>query len=359
MTYRIIQWGTGNVGSHALRTIIDRPDFELVGVRVYNPAKVGVDAGELIGRDPVGVLATDDVNALLALGADCVCFNPLGSTLSDHTPALDDICRILESGANVVSSAVEYHAYLRPQGVPKESIRSYERIRAACDSGQSSFFHVGINPGFCMDMWPLLISRVCRRIDKITATEIVDMSTYTSEQIVFDAIGFGRPPDRPSALDRMIGGDAFESGFYISLKMLADGLRVELDDARYEREVALADEPIEVAAGTLEPGTVAAMKLHLDGYLGDEVAIALEWVWRVTDEVAPEWPTGESRWLLHIDGDPTVDCELTLATTEDSGRATSLAVATLALNAVPTVCAAPPGPLDNLTIPTHGGGYFA
>ena len=47
--YRIIQWGTGNVGKHALRTIVERPDFELVGLRVYNPDKVGKDAGDLLG----------------------------------------------------------------------------------------------------------------------------------------------------------------------------------------------------------------------------------------------------------------------------------------------------------------------
>ena len=113
--YRIIQWGTGNVGKQALRTIVERPEFELVGVRVYNPDKVGKDAGELLGRDRSGSAATDDVDEILALDADCVCYTALGSTLEDKEGPLDDICRLLASGKNVVSSAVEYHAYFRPE----------------------------------------------------------------------------------------------------------------------------------------------------------------------------------------------------------------------------------------------------
>ena len=78
----------------------------------------------------------------------------------------------------------------------------------------------------------------------------------------------------------------------------------------------------------------------------------------MSDDVAPEWPIGDSRWLLHIDGDPIVDSEFVMSTEEDAGRAVSLSVATLCLNAVPTVVSAPPGLLDNLTLPVHGGGYI-
>ncbi len=114
MTARIIQWGTGNVGKHALRAIVERPDLELVGLRVYNPDKVGKDAGALLDQAPIGVLATDDIEQILPIDADCVCYTALGSTLSDAEAPLDDICRLLASGKNVVSSAVEHHAYFRP-----------------------------------------------------------------------------------------------------------------------------------------------------------------------------------------------------------------------------------------------------
>jgi 4-hydroxy-tetrahydrodipicolinate reductase len=357
VAYRLIQWGTGNVGRHALRTILERPDFELVGVRVYNPDKVGHDAGVLLGGAPVGVLATDDVEAILALDADCVCYAPLGTTLDDYTQPLDDLCRLLASGKNVVSSAVEYYAYLQPGIAPNRTGDAHERLAAACAAGTSSFYHVGINPGFTMDQWPITLSRVCRRIDRITAVELVDMQRYPSMQIVRDYIGFGLPPDVETPLDRQLA-DVRESAFYLSMRMIADALHVELDDVVYHRDVALTDTPITIAAGVIEAGTVAAMTMHLDGIRDGDVLIALEWVWRVSDEVAPDWPRGDSRWLVTIDGDPRVESELLLSTTEDAGRATSLAVASLMLNAVPAVCAAPPGILDNLTVAPHGGGYF-
>ena len=357
MPYRIIQWGTGNVGTQALRTIVERPGFELVGVRVYNPDKVGRDAGELLGREPLGVRATDDVDEIVALEADCVCYTALGSTLQDKEGPLDDICRLLASGKNVVSSAVEYHAYFRPglhlQGAGENAAA---RLRAACDEGGSSFFHVGINPGFAMDLWPITLSRVCRRIDKITATEVVDMTRYTSIHMVRDAIGFGVPPDQPVPVDAH-NQEVYESAYYLAMRMLADAIGIDLDEVQYHREVATTDRDIEIAAGTIEAGTVAAMKFVFDGIIDDRPVISLQLVWRVSDEVAPEWPTGDSRWLIHIDGDPVVDSELVMATEEDAGRAVSLSVATLLLNAVPTVVEAPRGLLDNLTLPLHGGGY--
>jgi hypothetical protein len=359
MTYRIVQWGTGNVGTHALRTIIDRPDFELVGLRVYNPDKVGKDAGDLLGIGPTDVIATDDTDAILAIDADCVCYTPLGTTLDTFEQPLDDICRLLASGKNVVSSAVEYYAYLHPDVAPNRAgPETIARINAACEAGATSFFHVGINPGFAMDAWPIMLSRLSGRIHQIRVTELVDMQRYTSGHMVRDYIGFGMPTNYVTPLDKQLS-NVYDSAFYLSMRMLADALGVQLDDVQYHREVALADAPITIAAGVLDPGTVAAMKLHLDGLRGGKVLFALEWVWRVSHDVAPEWPKGDSRWLLTIDGEPRIESELSMSTTHDAGRATSLSVATLTLNAVPVVCAAPPGPLHNLTIAPHAGGYFA
>jgi 4-hydroxy-tetrahydrodipicolinate reductase len=358
MTLRIIQWGTGNVGKHALRTIVDRPDYELVGLRVYTPEKVGKDAGELLGREKIGITATDDTDAILALDADCVCYTALGSTLGDFAGPLDDICRLLASGKNVVSSAVEYHAYFRTGLRMSRVGAAHERLVEACTEGASSFYHVGINPGFTMDYWPITLSRLCRRIDRLTATEIVDMTRYTSMHMVRDAIGFGLPPDHPSRLDDG-NRDVYESAYYLPMRMVADAIGIELDEVRYRREVAVADDSFEIAAGTIDAGTVAAMKFGFDGFLYGRPVISLDFVWRVSDSVAPDWPSGASRWMVHIDGDPTVDSELVLATDQDSGRAVSLAVATLLLNAVPVVVGAEPGLLDNFTLPLHGGGYVA
>jgi 2,4-diaminopentanoate dehydrogenase len=78
---RVIQFSTGNVGRHSLQAIIGRPDLELVGVHASSPDKIGRDAAELCGLDkPTGVIATDDVDALVDLGADCVVYTSRGET---------------------------------------------------------------------------------------------------------------------------------------------------------------------------------------------------------------------------------------------------------------------------------------
>ena len=180
---------------------------------------------------------------------------------------------------------------------------------------------MGINPGFAMDLWPITLSRVCRRIDKLTATEIVDMTRYTS-----DPHGARRDRLRRSHRIKPVPVDAhnqdvYESAYYISMRMFADAIGIELDEVRYHREVATTDQAFEIAAGTIDAGTVAAMKFVFEGIVDDRPVISLELVWRVSNDVAPEWPTGDSRWLLHIDGDPIVDSEFVMATEEDAGRA--------------------------------------
>src|ERR1700754_3544445 len=94
--YRVVQWATGNVGSRALRRAIEHPDLDVVGVYVHSANKVGRDAGELAGLAPIGVAATNSIDEVIALRPDCVLYMP-------HVCSFDEICRLLESGANVVS----------------------------------------------------------------------------------------------------------------------------------------------------------------------------------------------------------------------------------------------------------------
>lgn len=360
MVYRVIQWGTGNVGMHALRHIVERPDFELVGLRVYNPDKVGKDAGDMLGVRPTGVIATDNRDEILAIDADCVSYNPLGGTLEAGETALDNICALLASGKNVVSSAVEQMAYLLPDlALAGVGDRAYDRLSEACDRGQTTFFHVGINPGYAMDFWPLLLGRLSRRIDRIYVAEILSMADYPSEHMMRDAMGFARPPAPDNPVDAWMSR-THDTPFYLCMRMIADGLGVELDDVRYGgRQVALAEKSFEIAIGTVEVGTVAAMKFHLEGIVKGRVAIHLEWVWRLTDDVAHDWPKGEGLWVLDIAGDPHIRSKIQTATTFDAGRPVSLLVSTTGLNSIPTVCAAKPGLLNNLRLPAHGGGYVA
>ena len=102
MSYRVIQWSTGNVGRYCLRQILDHPELELAGLLVTSEAKDGKDAGDLCGRPKTGVCATRDADALLAMDADCVVYTP-------RLTSIDEVCAILESGKNVVTTAFLFH----------------------------------------------------------------------------------------------------------------------------------------------------------------------------------------------------------------------------------------------------------
>jgi 2,4-diaminopentanoate dehydrogenase len=132
-----------------------------------------------------------------------------------------------------------------------------------------------------------------------------------------------------------------------------------LDDVTYHSEVAATDRDLTIAADTIDAGTITAMKMCLDGWVHGRPAVAFELIWRVTDGVAPEWPDGGSRWLLHIDGDMTVDSEIALATSHGAGQAVSLAVATFIAQCCSDSVQVRLGPDQQLKLAPHAGGYFA
>src|SRR4051812_22293230 len=151
MTYRVIQWSTGNVGRAALRCIIRHPELELVGLWVHSADKAGKDAGELCGLPPTGVLASNDADAFLALNADCVSY----TATADLRPgdALKDMSRIAASGKNIVSSSVV--AMVWPQHL-EPGMRG--PLEDACHAAGVSCFTSGIDPGWANDILPLLLT---------------------------------------------------------------------------------------------------------------------------------------------------------------------------------------------------------
>ncbi len=318
MPYRVIQWSTGNVGRFALRCVIGHPELELVGVWVSSAVKAGKDAGELCGVGPVGVHATTDAEALLGLDADCVCY----TATADLRPfeAVEDICRILASGKNVVSSSI----------VPLVHPRSFfpevrDKLEDACRKGATSCFTSGIDPGFANDLLPLTLSGLCERWEEVRILEIINYATYDQPQVLFETMGFGKPLDHtplllaPGSLTFAWGG---------TIRLLADGLGVELEDLRSVFERRPAVRPIRIGAHTVEPGTMAALRL----------------------------PQGRGSYRVLIKGTPSMRCEFEFADEKgDHAVGGVLLAATRIVNAIPAVCGARPGLLSVLDLPLVTG----
>src|SRR5881296_4025292 len=346
MPYRVIQWSTGNVGRFALRCIIGHPELELVGVWVSSATKAGKDAGALCGVGPVGVRATADADALLRLDADCVCY----TATADLRPfeAVEDICRILASGKDVVSSSV----------VPLVHPRSFfpevrDKLEDACRAGGTSFLTSGIDPGFANDLLPLVLSGLSERWDEIRILEIINYATYDQPQVLFETMGFGTPLDHTPLL-LTPGTLAFAWGG--TIRLLAEGLGVELEDVRQTYEKRPATRPIRIGAHTVQPGTMAALRFEVQGIVGGRPAIVVEHVTRLDDALAPEWPQGRGSYRVVIRGTPAMRCELEFEDEKgDHAVGGVLLTATRLVNAIPAVCRARPGLLSALDLPLVTG----
>jgi 4-hydroxy-tetrahydrodipicolinate reductase len=352
-TCRVIQWGTGNVGRHSLRGILERRELELVGLRAYSPDKIGRDAGELLGGDPVGVRATDDVDALLAIDADCVLYNALGTTLVSLEQPVDDLVRILESGKNCISSAIDLFLFLQRGVAPKFLTEELiARLEDACARGGATFYNTGMTPGFALDLLPITLTRVSRDVEHVRITEVVNLRDYRSSMMEF--MGFGLPPDSDAEMYKLYA-DPPNSPYAASLAMVAHALDADLDSITYEREVATLDVPLEVAAGTMAAGTVVVTRFWFTGISDGRPLVTIEYVWRLTDDVRPDWAVGHCKWTVEVTGDPSIGAEMELATETDAKRPTSITVAMHCLNAISAVCAAPSGIVSHFDLPVFGG----
>lgn len=351
MAYRVIQWGTGNVGAFALRCIVQHPELDLVGVLVHGKDKVGKDAGPLCGLSDVGVAATDDVDAVLGLDADCVCY----AATADLRPfeAIEDICRILASGKNVVSCSVV------PLVHPKSFFPDVrEKLAIACEEGKSSFLTSGIDPGFANDLLPLTMSGLCGHWSRIRVLEIINYSTYNQPEVLFETIGFGKPLDHtpllltPGTLEFAWGG---------TVRLLAEGLGVAIERIVATYEKRPATRPIHVCGRTVEPGTMGALRFEVSGIVDGNPAIVVEHVTRLDDDLAADWPSGSGSYRVEIEGFPKMRCELEFEDERgDHAVGGVVLTATRIVNAIPAVCAAPSGLLSSLDLPlVTGRGLYA
>lgn len=348
MTYRVVQWATGNVGLPALRAIIDHPELELVGLIVHSPEKAGRDAGEIAGGAPLGVFATDDPDEALALKPDCVSYTATGDLRPDA--AVDDMCRALRGGANVVSTSVVSLIY-----PPSANQAWVAKLQEACEAGGTSCFTSGIDPGWANDLVPLVLTGVSSRIDSVRVMEILDYATYDQGQVLFQTMGFGQPLDAtplllsPGVLTLAWGG---------VVEVIAAGLGVTLDGIEERHERQATTEAFDIPAGRVEAGTTGALRFEVIGVVDGRPAIVVEHVTRLRPDLAPDWPqpSGTGSYRIVVEGSPRIHCELQLLGEDgDHNTAGLLITAMRILNAIPAVCAAPPGLLSALDMPLVTG----
>jgi hypothetical protein len=335
---RVIQFSTGNVGVHALRALIGRPDLDLVGVHASGAEKIGRDAAELCGLSaPTGVIATCGIDALLALDADCVVYTSQAETRPRQ--AVGELARFLSSGVNVVGTSLVW--MVAPQHA---DAWLRDPLEAACKQGDSTLYINGIDPGFSGDSLAHAALSLSTRAVAVTVQEIFDYGSYEDAEFTGVSFGFGMPPDHtpimfaPGVLASLWGGQ---------VRTLAADLGIELDDVRERHEKWVTPRQIECPMMTVDTGGVAAVRFGVEGIVDGSAVITMEHVNRLTDAAAPNWPyPPEGRPGVHrviVDGDPGVEINTHVGIGIDHNQGGVIATAARAVNAIEAVCRAPAG----------------
>ncbi|KUH98291.1 dihydrodipicolinate reductase [Mycolicibacterium acapulense] len=352
---RTVVWSTGGVGSIAIDAIRGRPDLELVGVWVHSEDKIGKDAGELAGGDPIGVTATNDADALVALQPDCVVYAASGP--ERDAAAVPDYLKLLEAGINVVSTSsttlIYPPAYYSPEW--------RDQMEQAANKGGASFYASGIFPGFGSDQLALVLATQSKRIRCVTVTEVALNDHYPVADVMMNGMGFGRPLH----FEPLLKTPGFiEMAWRAPIHLIAAGLGVEVEEVRGSLDRRITDRDIEVAFGTIEAGTCGAVSTRAAGVVNGREAIVVQHIIRMARDVAPDWPSSafDATYRVDIDGDPDIHCAMNVGAAEGhgAGHAAMAATAMRVVNAIPYVVAAPAGLLSSLdlpnTLPRHAFG---
>ncbi|AMO63067.1 putative dihydrodipicolinate reductase-like protein [Mycolicibacterium phlei] len=342
MGLRVVQWATGGVGVAAIKGVLEHPDLELVGCWVHSEHKAGRDVGELIGTEPLGVVATNSVEEILATDADAVIYAPL-------LPNPDEVAALLRSGKNVIT----------PVGWVYPSERQAAPLREAALAGNATLHGTGIAPGGISEKFPLLFSAFSTGVRFVRAEEFSDLRSYDAPDVVRHVMGFGEVPDKALSgpMQKLLDG-----GFIQAVKMVVDKAGFRADPKiRSSQEIAVATAPIDSPIGVIEPGQVAGRKFHWEALVDGEPVVRVTVNWLMGEEnLEPAWTFGPEgqRYEMEVRGNPDVSIVVKGFQSEAGGEGPEYGVVGTAahcVNSVPAVCAAPPGIATYLDLPLISG----
>jgi 4-hydroxy-tetrahydrodipicolinate reductase len=333
---RVVQWATGNIGTRAALQVHGHPGLDLVGMLVYDPAKEGRDVGEICGEAPTGVKATTDKAAIHSLYADCVIYMP-------RVADIDDVVTMLARGTNIVTTCGDFQAGGRPLS---EDARG--RVLDACAQGNSSIYATGSSPGFITDVLPLALLSLQRRVDRIEIEEYANLSGRNSPHLLFEQMGYAREmgePDPRRAAHLL-------TQFGPPLEELAEAAGRPVDSWSAHGELAAATTGIEIAAGPIPEGTVAAQRTVISGTSDGDEVVRFTATWYCATDLNPQWDLLGTGWRVRMKGDAPLDVSLEFPiAVEDLGSYTPAYTANRPVNAIPYVVAAKPGILTSADLP--------
>jgi hypothetical protein len=336
---RLVQWTTGNISRAAVKALLERPDLELVGVFAYSADKVGKDVGELCDLEStVGVRATNDIDAIIALKPDCVIYMPL------H-PDVDHLERLLRAGINVATTA----HFMTGRAYGEEA---RQRLQAAALDGGASLFGSGINPGYVQYL-AAVASNICRTASYVSILESFDIGPWAGDANQ-DELGWGRPAGDPGHAADI---EKATIPFGDTCEALAAMLGLRIDNVRCEVQFAYAVKDLDIPGRDVQAGTVAGIWARWIGSVGGMDVVETAVRWTITPEIEPAWDIAMA-YQIEVRGYPNVTLraevlpEFGSMSMDEMVGMGSVITAMPVVNALPAVVAAAPGIVGYEDLPT-------
>lgn len=346
--YKVIVWGPGHTGGIAIWEALNSPAFELVGVRVYSDSKNGKDAGELVGTEPTGVIASNDIEALLKLECDCVIYTAHDEG-TYHTD--DEILQILRAGKNVVTP------------LPYQNVQFYrdeiflDKLRSACREGGAVFYADGIDPHMVPNRILLALTNGCADVKSIKLQENWDCSEAEPGPLQY--IGFGKSPEEAKKIEisRQMPKNFMNGVVYSAEKVLG----VKYDRVETTHDFVTADVDIEKPF-PIKAGTVGRITHRMSGFvdaIGAAPLFTIEYHWLIGDTMLPEGTYPGQYYIGTIEGRPSMKMTLDLRVSNHSderlfklgkleAEPSYFATIMPCIQAIPAVCRAEPGLMPSL-----------
>ncbi|KUH64247.1 dihydrodipicolinate reductase [Mycolicibacterium novocastrense] len=347
---RVFQVATGNLGTEMIKRIGEHPDLELVGLHCYTPEKVGRDAGEIVGIDPIGVTATGTVEEILAAEPDVLTFHGV-------FPDEDLYVRVLEAGINIVTTADWITGWHRDTNHPHPSGKSVSQLlEEACRKGGSTFYGTGMNPGL-NQILGVVCSADVAEIENVTTIESVDVSCHHSRDTWIE-VGYGQPVDDPQIPGKL---EKYTRVFADSVLMMADCFDLELDEVKFSYELGACTKDVDLGWYQLPKGSLGGNYIKYQGMVDGVPRVETHLEWQMTPHTDPHWDI-KGCYITQIKGDPCVYNKhmifpkpgVDLSNPESFASIGMTVTGMPALHAIRSVVAAPPGLITSADLPLRG-----
>ncbi|OGT96785.1 MAG: hypothetical protein A3I79_02175 [Gemmatimonadetes bacterium RIFCSPLOWO2_02_FULL_71_11] len=335
MPIRVMLMGLGPIGAAVARQVAARAGLKIVAAVDIDPAKVGKDAGDVVGLGrKLGVTVVADAAAALRKTRPQVAVLCTSSSLAKVFPQFE---AVLKAKVPIVSTTEEL-AY------PWRSHRALaRRLDAVARKAKAAVVGTGVNPGFAMDALPITLTGICERVDRVRVDRVQDARI---RRLPFQKkIGAGMTPEQFA--QKVREGTVRHVGLTESVAMIADALGWTLERITDEIAPKIAEQPVASEFLRVERGQVCGIVQDGTGHRGGEPVIVLH--------MEAYLGAPETYDAIAITGVPNLEVKAL------GGFHGDVATAAITVNTIPKVLEAPPGlhTMRSLPIPSFFGGKVA